>query len=156
MSRYGGFRPTDEVHAARETTVDYTNVLNARIVVFQCPAFLTPTDKNIENLRRFFIRAHREAKHLLLAWKPRGPWPDLLIKTLCQELRLIHAVGPFLGRPLSSEFRYFRLHGIRGYKYAYSDADLDHLSEWCRTDSYVMFNNITMAQDALGFGSRFQ
>jgi hypothetical protein len=49
----------------------------------------------IENLRRLFNRARRNAKHLLFAWEPRGDWSDSLVRQLCEELRLIHAVDPF-------------------------------------------------------------
>ena len=154
--RYGAFRPTDEVHTAWETTIVCANALGARIVVFQCPASLTPKDKHIENLRNFFARARREAEHLLLAWAPRGDWPDSLVGKICKGLRLIHVVDPFLRQPVSFGIRYFRLHGIGGFKYTHTDADLNRLAEWCRRDSYVMFNNITMAQDALRLRSRYQ
>jgi uncharacterized protein YecE (DUF72 family) len=153
-SRYGAFRPTEEVLAAWQTTVACANALGARIVVFQCPASFEPTQQHIQNFRCFFASARREASNLLFAWEPRGGWCDALVKELCEEFKLIHAVDPFARQPVSPGLRYIRLHGIGGYRSSYSNADLDRLASWCRHDSYVMFNNITMAQDALLFRFR--
>jgi uncharacterized protein YecE (DUF72 family) len=153
--RYGAFRPTEEVDDAWRTTFDCAQALGARIVVFQCPASFTATDEHIENLRGFFARARREAKDLSFAWEPRGEWADSVVETICQELRLIRAVDPFIRQPIIRDVRYFRLHGMSGYRYNYSDADLDRLVGWCHEESYAMFNNVNMAQDARRFRSRW-
>jgi uncharacterized protein YecE (DUF72 family) len=152
---YGAFRPTEEVHGAWRTLIDCAKALGARIVLFQCPASFAPTDEHVENLRRFFARARREAKDLVLAWEPRGPWADSLVDAICAQLHLLHVVDPFVRRPLTTGSHYFRLHGIGGYKYSYTDADLDRLAAWCRGETYVMFNNMHMAQDALRFRMRY-
>jgi uncharacterized protein YecE (DUF72 family) len=154
--RYGAFRPTEEVHASWRTTLDCAQALRAQIVVFQCPASFMPTDQHIENMRGFFTRARSEAKDLLFAWEPRGEWTDSVVQTICKEFRLIHAVDPFLRQPVTGGVRYFRLHGISGYRYSYSDADLDRLAGWCHEESYAMFNNMSMAQDALRFRARYR
>jgi uncharacterized protein YecE (DUF72 family) len=152
--RYGAFRSTEEVDAAWRTTLDCARALRARIVVFQCPTSFTPSDDHIENLRGFFARARREAKDHVLAWEPRGGWTNAVVKSICGELGIIHAVDPFIRQPVTVGLRYFRLHGIGGYRYRYSDADLDRLAGWCRGETYVMFNNVTMAEDALRFRTR--
>src|SRR5919108_1405557 len=152
---YGSFRPTEEVYAAWRTTLDCARALGACIVLFQCPASFTPSDEHIENLRDFFAAAHRDANDLVLAWEPRGKWSENVVQALCTELHIIHAVDPFVQQPVTSRSRYFRLHGIGGYKYSYSDVDLDRLAGWCRGGTYVMFNNKSMAQDALRFRTRY-
>jgi uncharacterized protein YecE (DUF72 family) len=150
-SRYGAFRPTDEVHEAWRATLDCARALGARIVVFQCPAAFAPTAEHVGNLRRFFRRAGRDAAGLVFAWEPRGEWSDAQVKKLCAELDLVHVVDPFVRRTVTAGLRYYRLHGIGGYRYAYSDADLARLASWCRGETYAMFNNMTMADDALRF-----
>ncbi|MCS7179259.1 MAG: DUF72 domain-containing protein [Anaerolineae bacterium] len=147
--RYGGFRPTPEVREAWERTREVALALAAPIVVFQCPATFTPTPENTDALRRFFSTVDRAG--LCFAWEPRGPWPDETVAALCRELNLIHCVDPFVRPPLTSGTAYFRLHGIGGYRYRFTDADLARILEWCRPfeTAYVLFNNISMWEDGL-------
>ena len=149
--RVGFFKPTDEVMEAWEKTRKIAEILQAAVVVFQCPASFKPTDENIENLRQFF-RAVGE-QDFALAWEPRGEWPEDVIKELCTELGLVHIVDPFVAKPLAGRIVYFRLHGIGGYRYKYSDEELGRLFEMCpkRKRAYVMFNNVYMAEDAERF-----
>jgi len=146
---YGSFRPTDEVMAAWERIRQIALALQAPIVLFQCPASFTPTDVHIENLRRFFRGITRSG--LICAWEPRGPWPVELVGSLCAELDLIHAVDPFVSRPATLGTAYFRLHGITGYRYRFTDDDLRQLLAWCRGYKlvYCLFNNVSMWEDAL-------
>jgi len=48
---------------------------------------------------------------------------------------------------------YFRLHGRSGYRYQFTDQDLDELFEVSRTrtPSYILFNNISMLEDGRRF-----
>ncbi len=149
--RYGYFRPTDEVFEAWEHTREIATALGAPIVVFQCPARFTPTPEHKANLRAFFRRIKRG--DLVLAWEPRGEWKDAEIATLCRDLDLVHCVDPFVRGPVTAALAYFRLHGIGGYRYHYSDADLAHLLNRCHIfeTTYVLFNNVSMWDDALRF-----
>ncbi len=147
--RYGFFRPTDELLAAWERTKEIAQALGAQIVLFQCPASFTPTEEHIADMRAFFHLIERDG--LLFAWEPRGEWEDEQIKGLCQELDLTHGVDPFQRPPVYGEIAYFRLHGIGGYRYRYTDEDLLQLLLWCRRyeEGYCLFNNISMFEDAL-------
>lgn len=149
--RYGSFRPTDEVMAAWETTRDAARALRSRVIVFQCPASFTPTDQNIDNMRAFFRAVRPDAQDLVLGWEPRGPWPRALVEPLCAELGVIDIVDPFQNAPLDMQPRYFRLHGIGGYQYRYTDADMKKLLDMCRGTTYCLFNNVWMAEDAEHF-----
>ncbi len=151
---YGAFRPTDEVFAAWETTRQQAEALEARIVVFQCPASFTPTPEHQANMRAFFSQIERG--DLRFAWEPRGRWSDDQIRTLCQELDLIHCVDPFDRLPVYGDLLYFRLHGRGGYRYTYTDEDLARLNDWCQAarEVYVLFNNVSMWEDALRFRER--
>lgn len=147
----GAFRDTPVVRAAWQTTAAFARALRATWIIFQCPASFTPTDDNIANLRRFFGWAQRE--QFRFGWEPRGPaWTDALVGDLCRELDLVHVVDPFVRPPVHGSPRYFRLHGIGGYRYRYSDAELAHIAGLCTADlTYVMFNNTEMCPDALRF-----
>ncbi len=79
-----------------------------------------------------------------------------------RDLNLIHIVDPFRHKPaVSTDIIYFRLHGIGpgevNYKYKYTDADLRKLLGIVRSyektarEVYVMFNNISMGEDAVRF-----
>ena len=147
--RYGAFRPTEEVHAAWERTREIAEVLQARIVLFQCPASFTPTEEHIANVRAFFTGVERGG--LIFAWEPRGAWPDETVAALCRQLDLIHAVDPFQRLPVTPRLAYFRLHGRTGYRYRYTDEDLECLLGWCRRfdEVYCLFNNVSMWEDGL-------
>ena len=147
--RYGSFRPTEEVFAAWERTREIAQALAAKIVVFQCPASFTPTEEHKRNMRAFFGAIEREG--LTLVWEPRGKWADEEIEALCRELDLIHCVDPFKRQPVYGHLAYFRLHGITGYRYRYTDGDLEQLLSWCRRfeEVYCLFNNVSMWEDAL-------
>jgi len=149
--RYGSFRPTPEVEEAWQRTLEIAHALQARLILFQCPASLPPDEMHVAWLREFF-RRHIQPD-LTFAWEPRGCWPTVLIRELCSELELIHAVDPFQGLPVTAGTAYFRLHGRSGYRYRYSDEDLRQLLSWCQEypTAYVLFNNVSMWEDALRF-----
>jgi uncharacterized protein YecE (DUF72 family) len=148
-ARCGFFQPTEPVLRAWERTRELAEVLQARVVVFQCPSSFKPTPQHVANLRAFFQRIDRGT--LLLAWEPRGPWPPELTRSLCEELRLIHCVDPFVAEAVYGSPRYFRLHGRGGYRYRYTDDDLRTLLRLCAGETYVLFNNLSMWEDALRF-----
>ena len=46
---------------------------------------------------------------------------------MCAELDLWHAVDPFAERTATPRRCYFRLHGRKGWRYSYEDAELEEL-----------------------------
>ena len=51
---------------------------------------------------------------------------------------------------LVAQSQYFRLHGITGYRYRYTEGDLEQLRGWVeRKPTHVLFNNHGMKEDAL-------
>lgn len=147
----GFFKPTDLVREAFQMTVASARALQARTVLFQCPARFEPTPENILHFKRFFSELERG--DLNFAWEPRGKaWDNELIAELCRELDLWHCVDPFDRRTVTPEKIYFRLHGRRGWRYRYEDDELEMLTELVAEGSgYVFFNNIYMKEDAVRF-----
>ena len=150
--RYGSFRTTDEVFAAWEVTALVGEALRAGIVLFQSPASFAPTAENRRNLGAFFSKIDRRS--FTLAWEPRGAWEGKDIMPLCRDLDLVHCVDPFKSKPVHGRVRYFRLHGRPGYdlRYRYREEDLQELLGMIdRKTAYVLFNNLTMLDDAKRF-----
>lgn len=147
----GAFRPSALVGEAWNVTRDCAEALATKMVLFQCPASFRPTGGNIENMLRFFKSIER--KGLIFSWEPRGEWPRELVKDLCRDLDLWHAVDPFAETSVTPQKCYFRLHGRKGWRYSYEDVELEELYSMLpkRAASYVFFNNIAMQKDALRF-----
>ncbi|KPL02865.1 MAG: hypothetical protein AMJ73_08070 [candidate division Zixibacteria bacterium SM1_73] len=160
---YGFFKPTDEVWEAWEKTERVAQILKSKIIVFQCPPRFEPNSENKKNFGRFFKTVKR--KNCLLVWEPRERWEREEICSLCEKLDLVPCIDPFGNEPLPCKIGYFRLHGKTGYRYKYTDSDLEELKKIARypleRDSprtpksyslqYFMFNNVFMFEDALRF-----
>ena len=147
----GAFRWTPIVREAWETTAACARALKSRMILFQCPASFTPTERNISNLEKFFSSIDRG--EFGFGWEPRGQWKPDVVRGLCKDLDLWHVVDPFAGRTVTPERCYFRLHGRRGWRYRYEDGELEELAAMLPEGkrSYVFFNNIYMTEDALRF-----
>ena len=150
-SAVGSFRASAIVREAWHVTVACARALKARTILFQCPASFTPTKENVTRLEKFFstIERHR----LDLCWEPRGDWDDDLVRSLCANLTLRHAVDPFVSKTVTPDKPYFRLHGRGGWRYKYETSELEELAAMVRRkkSGYVFFNNSAMTQDALRF-----
>lgn len=147
----GYFRQTEIVKHAWEVTLASARTLKARTILFQCPASFTQTKENIANLEKFFSSIDRRG--LQLCWEPRGDWDDAVVRSICLSMQLWHVVDPFVGRSVTPNRCYFRLHGRNGWRYHYEEAELQEFAAALpkRTDCYVFFNNRSMTEDALRF-----
>jgi len=160
--KYGDLKPTKENLEAWSKTVEVAKVIGAAVVVVQTPSSFGYTEKNFENADRFFSEILREGFEI--GWEPRGSWrenPDA-VKELCKKHGLIHVTDVFRWRPVHRhKIFYTRLHGIGGgevnYSYKYTDEDLAKLRQMIVEESegrdacYVLFNNVSMTDDALRF-----
>lgn len=82
-----------------------------------------------------------------------GDWDARIVRNICGDLNLRHAVDPFARKTETPEKCYYRLHGQSGFRYKYEEEELiellDLISE--KKKSYVFFNNKFMVEDALVF-----
>ena len=147
----GYFKPTAIVREALETTLACARALQAKTILFQCPASFKPYKENIKNLEKFFSRAERN--NLNFAWEPRGDWDENTVKSICENLDLWHAVDPFAQMTATPGKCYYRLHGRTGFRYQYEEDELTELAALLpeKQTSYVFFNNRYMLEDALLF-----
>lgn len=157
LSQLGHFQNTDEVKKAWQATAEIARILQAKVIVFQCPPNFKQTEQSIKNLTQFFRSIDPE--NFILAIEFRADWQPKTIKQLCAQFHLVHIMDPFKELPGTEGLRYFRLHGSppgpKMYRYRYSDADLQFLKRMAfeeqSAESYFMFNNMTMLEDALRF-----
>jgi len=153
----GAFRDSAAVEEGWRRSLECARLLAATAMLFQCPASFTPSDENVDRMRRFFDRVERPSARLL--WEPRGAaWVrkrDLAL-SLCRDLDLIHVVDPFVTSPESGHPIYWRLHGIGGPRQSYTDSQLQELRQMLQraggeAPAYVMFNNLPRVGDAKRF-----
>lgn len=150
---HGFLRPTRENLELWDAFRRAVEPLRPRVYVFQ-----TPPGMDIELLRdamEFFKTIKGEG---VFAWEPRGAianTPDL--DEILGEIGVSLVVDPLKRPTPRSPIYYFRLHGLgRGevnYRYKYTDEDLARLLEITKKleNSYIMFNNIYMFEDAIRF-----
>ena len=166
-ARYGFLRPTAENFEAFDRTIDACTILQARVCLIQCPPSFKASPENVRNLKRFLSTVDRRGT--TVAWEPRGNWIEkpILIRRLCEQLNLIHVVDLLRREPSSSpSIVYSRLHGLGSrqinYTYRYTYDDLKKLAQkislferiGCQ-DAYILFNNISMFEDAKRFFKLF-
>lgn len=148
----GAFRNSPIVHEAWQKTLECAQILGAKSILFQCPASLKQTDENLENMRIFF-RSIETSSDIDLFWEPRGQWDANVVRSLCTELSIYHAVDPFVTESVTPAKAYYRLHGRTGWRHNFSDEELSVLWRLSQEQSWarIYFNNVTMIDDALRF-----
>jgi uncharacterized protein YecE (DUF72 family) len=152
----GRFQPTAIVKEAWETTLACAKVLQAKTILFQCPASFKPFEENIANLEQFFSGIERG--NFNFVWEPRGGWDENIIKRICEKHDLWHVVDPFAAKTVTPEKCYYRLHGRGGWRYEYEADELEDLTAILPKNkpAYVFFNNIRMTEDAIKFQEMFK
>ncbi len=157
---FGYLRPTPENFRAWDIILNECRALGSRFVVMQTPPSFVCNEKAESEMIAFLSKVERLS--LTLGWEPRGDWnqhPDA-VRRVCERLSLVHVVDPFRRLPaLESEAVYFRLHGVgegeTNYGYKYTDGDLlalaSTVSSYPESKTYVMFNNVSMGEDAIRF-----
>jgi len=149
---FGSFRSSKEVDLGWEKTLEVVKILQAKAIVFQCPATFQPSPENTKNLYDFFSRISFDG---LKALELRGGWPDHLVEKICEDLGLTHCVDIFKEEAVTTGIAYFRLHGSTPgkvmYRYSYAEGELKKVIEAALEfdEAFVLFNNISMYEDAL-------
>ncbi len=156
---YGHFQPTDEVFRAWEETLRIARVLEATVIVLQCPPNFRENDRSIRNLEQFFGNITRD--RCKIALELRAEWKRETVADICRRFHLIHCTDPFREEVLYGETRYYRLHGSppgeKMYRYRYREEDFRSLSKKIDPDLkqveevYLLFNNLSMWDDARAF-----
>jgi len=153
---YGHLQLTQENFECWQKTLQIFSILRATFCVINLPPSFSRTEDNRERLLNFFkesnINIGIEFRHLSWYEEAQNTAEDL------KKIGAVHIVDPLITKPLiEAKIQYFRLHGLgpKPYIYKYSDDDLRRLREVVKEQSaetvYVMFNNITMREDAQRF-----
>jgi uncharacterized protein YecE (DUF72 family) len=147
-AKYGFFKPTAEVEEAWQKTTEFARALGAEKIVFQSPASFSPSESSIKNLKQFFKTMRTPSSSFI--WEPRGKWERGVVERLCTELGIVPCLDLFEGKPIKGNLLYTRLHGRKGYRYTYSESEMEELMELGKSypQAYFMFNNVNMHEDA--------
>jgi len=154
-------KPQKQCLETFEKMKEICKALEAQLLLIQTPASFKPDKLNVA--REFFKKVNREG--LRLVWETRGlEWEAPAIREkfaeTLQTLDIAHVTDPLKTLPAySGEVAYFRLHGLgeRLYYYQYLDEELRKLETIARQfetegkDVYVLFNNLSMFEDATRF-----
>jgi len=156
--KVGNLRPTKEVFEFWDKMMDIAKILESKIIVLQLPNSFIDSEENLKNAYEFFNSIDK--KEIRIAIELRG-WKKENIKKVCEEFDLIEIVDLRIEKPsYISKIGYYRLHGdYKGkriiYNYKYTDDDLKNilnkLLEIKNEESYIMFNNVYMYNDAKRF-----
>lgn len=150
----GFFKLTDVVKREFDKFISLVEKLRTRGIVFQTPSSFSYKPGNIDNMRMFFEYYGFLKDKYFIAWEPRGEsWTYDRVKSVCEELGLIHATDPFLELPQAAgSITYYRMHGrMKTYDYCYCRDELIKLKDICKPEGYVFFNNSYMYVNAREF-----
>ncbi|MCS7140361.1 MAG: DUF72 domain-containing protein [Candidatus Nezhaarchaeota archaeon] len=157
--KYGLLKPTDENFEAWRRTIEIAKALRCRVIVIQLPPSFVRNNENVVNVKVFMSTVERpDGIDVGMEFRHES-WDFATIRSLCEELNLVHIVDPLKHEPAitTGQILYYRLHGLgaRAYVYDYSISELQTLySKWVKPyekekEVYVLFNNTNMANDAL-------
>lgn len=158
VENYGHLKPTKENAESWEKTLEMCMAMHAGVCVIQLPPSFMCTDAAVADALKFFKMVRRPVD-IAIEFRHRS-WTDNveLTKILIKNADLIHITDPLKDKPLSrKKICYYRLHGLgkQLYRYNYTYEDLINLKNIildikCEK-AYVMFNNLSMRDDALRF-----
>lgn len=152
---------TEPCLKAFEQTKTICKLLKAKILLIQTAASFTPDRLDIA--RDFFKAISRN--DLLVMWETRGSeWETPNVRRrladVLQEVEVAHVTDPFRELPVfTNQVAYFRLHGLGKtmYYYQYTNEELVKLKTLASVfeekgkETYVLFNNLAMFDDAVRF-----
>ncbi|MEM3730240.1 MAG: DUF72 domain-containing protein [Candidatus Bathyarchaeia archaeon] len=135
--------------------------LKSKVLLFQTPGSFRPD--RLVDAAKFFEGISRE--NLVFVWETRGaswetPETYKRLGEVLEKLNVTHVTDPLRIEPAyTGEIAYFRLHGLGEQMYYYQHSDMELQRLWnvvssyerkCR-EVYVLFNNLSMFDDALRF-----
>jgi len=170
IENYGYLKPTMENFDCWDSIFKICNAMNARICVIQLSPSFDCNDKNLDNALTFLSSIRRDHLIIGIEFRHRSWFTDSnsnKTAMLLDKANLIHVVDPFTFMPSNhGELIYFRMHGdyiskndriSYNYNYEYSNEELERLKDMVESlnakEVFVMFNNISMHNDALRFKS---
>ncbi len=153
IDNYGELKDTEEVRYAFKLSLDILRRLDGDKMVIQLPPRQVYRDENLKILGGFV----EEGIFICLEPRNKSWFKEEVIESL-KSIGIVFVTDPFKNGiiDINEELIYLRLHGIGGYKYRYSDEDLEKLYMMIKDyieskDVYILFNNVYMYQDALRF-----
>lgn len=159
VENYGHLKPNEQNFECWINTVKICKALKAKVCVVQLPPSFICNEENAKNIVEFFKNVEKPfAVAIELRHRSWDENQGMLEKSL-KEIEAIHVVDPLVKKPfLKNKKGYYRLHGLSkrlDYRYQYRDDELLKLLEEIKRigcqDNFVMFNNLSMREDAIRF-----
>lgn len=138
-------------------TIKSARLLDAKFIVVQLPPSFKPLPSNVERIRDFLKKARRDGDVEVGVEVRGGGWRDVTsgLKNVLRDAGVTHVVDPLSQEPVYvHKTAYFRLHGrLPTYRYQYPTSELERIADRVKQypSSMVLFNNLSMAEDALRF-----
>ena len=155
---FGSFQPGEQVQWAWNIIQETAALLDAVAILFQTPATFTPTQRNRENLVRFFSALDRGMRHLV--WDPEGIWEEKEVEKICDDLGLIPAQDPVMSKIDSKQNFYFRMKTKTRGRGEYDSDDFYTILDRVEQDEnrgegegFVIWNTAKADRDAKQFQS---
>ncbi|HXZ98400.1 MAG TPA: DUF72 domain-containing protein [Candidatus Acidoferrum sp.] len=151
----GLLRLTDFTRRSWNETVEVANVLEAKVVVVQMPPSFEGNEANLHRIGEFFGTV--ETRMIPAIEFRHETWEDRLerVSDLMRGYNGLVVTDPLKMKVPDQLMQYHRLHGTDGftnYKHRYSDGELKQLmSKLGSKETYVLFNNLGMREDAERF-----
>ena len=123
VSSRGALRFDDQLEGALQWLVNATEALQAKAVVFNTPAELTPGARSRE-LFAEYVRRLPVVENRHYVWLPQGLWEPSDAQTLCGELGLCYGFDPLEARAVRASNAVYATLRALGHRASFSPAAL--------------------------------
>jgi uncharacterized protein YecE (DUF72 family) len=158
IENYGSFKNTEENQKITNILIQEIENLDADATIFYTSNKFQPTQKNIENINRYFIDLgnHLKENDRDLFWSPLGFWSEETILEAVKGSSVIPAYDPLMDEEIQVNpvVNYFLMRGLGRYSTGYSDSALEQVAEIIfdkGIDTYVVFQGSLQISNAKRF-----
>ena len=127
LTKYGGFRTSEENTKLFDRTLKLADRLEAHMLVLITPVAFTPAKANRDALKGFLQAASPSSKSIV--WQPSGPWDHHQAVAYAEEIGAVLAVDPLRDEPPDCAVAYFRLGPFAAMGSRVGVYDLERLRE---------------------------
>ncbi|MEM5815012.1 MAG: DUF72 domain-containing protein [Candidatus Aenigmatarchaeota archaeon] len=157
-NKVGFLKLSKEVIDFWKKMIEYSKILEAKVLLIQLPESFKEREENFENAEKFFRNIDRG--EFEIAVELRG-WSLDGIKKFCRNFNVIDVCDLYIREPVFiKNILYSRLHGGYenkriNYYYKYSSKDLENIKNKIKKikaeEAFIYFNNVFMLENSKQF-----